>query len=86
MASCLKVQMIGGYPALITDDATPVADCTHIAVNASEYGRLAQGWISSREEADSIAVAVIGLFAVIWCIKMVVRSLNVADIPSDEKH
>lgn len=86
MASCLKVQMIGGYPALITDDATPVASCTHIAVNASEYGRLAQGWISSREEADAIAAPIVLLFATVACFKWLARTLDVGDVPSDEKH
>lgn len=98
MATCIKTQTIyafatssdstkTGYPVYVLDAATPLSSCNTLAISSAEYQDLQHGYITSRDDAEQIAGALILLFAIVFGYKVVRQAFDAGDSPlSDEKH
>lgn len=98
MAQCQKQVMVytasGPSPSsdhvatlvFVPDSSTPVGSCSALTVTASEFQDMQRGFITSREDADVIAGALIGLLTIGFIYKSLRRALEVDVGPSDEAH
>jgi len=86
MATCFKLQPMSGQMVAVLDDLTPVDSCAYLLINGSEYAQLSHGFITSRQDAESIAFAFVLAMAGAWGIRLIRNSLSVADPPSEERH
>jgi len=71
---------------LVQDVTTPVSSCNYVLINASEYAQLSHGFITSAEDAQTIAFSFVLLLAVGFGIKAIRSALDTYDNSIDEKH
>lgn len=98
MATCIKAQTVYTHSTSATNSAlvasvvyvpdavTPIASCGSMAISSVEYQDLQHGYITSREDADAVASALVLLLAIVFTYKAIRRSLDVDVAVSDEKH
>jgi hypothetical protein len=86
MAQCLQLVSVSGQQVVALDPVTPPSSCALLAINGAEYAGLSRGFIDSKADAQTIMVAFLVLFAVVFGFRLMARALNVGDSVSDEKH
>lgn len=71
---------------LVPDTTTAINACNAVLVNASEYAQLSHGFITTADDAQTIAFSLVVLLVIGFGIKAIRHALNTYDNSIDEKH
>jgi hypothetical protein len=78
MPQCVTVDQINGVDVIVPSTSDPCT--TALLLSPTEFAHIAQNpFVLSLEDGAQLSAAIVGVWAVAWCVKALVLALRVDD-------